>query len=91
MRIGGRERGKPDQAEDRRGVYRNCGWERISVCGVRKVSRSDTVNCCFGFFLWLKKEYKISSKRLDNWLSPIYNTISLKCLFGNVYSIRLMR
>ena len=49
------------------------------------------MNCCFGFILWLKKEYKISSKRLDNWLSPIYNTISLKCLFGNVYSIRLMR
>lgn len=36
MRIGGRERGKPDQEEDRRWVYRNCGGERVSVCGVRK-------------------------------------------------------
>lgn len=34
MRIGCRERGKPDQEEDRRGVYRNGGWERISVCGI---------------------------------------------------------
>ena len=33
MRIGGRERGKPDQEEDRGWVYRNCGGERISVCG----------------------------------------------------------
>lgn len=36
MRIGGRERGEPDQAEDRGWVYRNCGGERVSVCGVNK-------------------------------------------------------
>lgn len=34
MRIGGRERGKPDQAEDRGWVYRNCGGERVSVCSM---------------------------------------------------------
>lgn len=38
MRIGGGECDKPDQAEDRGWVYRNCGWERVSVCGIRKVS-----------------------------------------------------
>lgn len=32
MQIGGRERGKPDQAEDWGWVYRNCGGEQISVC-----------------------------------------------------------
>lgn len=36
MRIGGRERGEPDQEEDREWVYRNCGGEWVSVCGVRK-------------------------------------------------------
>ena len=39
MRIVGDECDKPDQTEDRGWVYRNCGGERISVCGVRKVSR----------------------------------------------------
>lgn len=34
MRIGGRERGKLDQEEDRGWVYRNCGGERVSVCGI---------------------------------------------------------
>lgn len=36
MWLGGDECSKPDQEEDRRWVYRNCGGERVSVCGVRK-------------------------------------------------------
>lgn len=36
MRIGGRERGEPDQEEDRGWVYRNCGGKRVSVCGIRE-------------------------------------------------------
>ena len=36
MWLSGDECSKPDQEEDRRWVYRNCGGERVSVCGVRK-------------------------------------------------------
>lgn len=37
MWLGGDECSKPDQAEDRRGVYRNCGWEQVSVCGKKSI------------------------------------------------------
>ena len=36
MRLGGDECSKPDQAENRGWLYRNCGGERVSVCGIRK-------------------------------------------------------
>ena len=42
MRIGGRERGEPDQEENWRGIYRGGDWKRVSVCGIRKVSRLGT-------------------------------------------------
>jgi hypothetical protein len=34
--LGGDECSKPDQAENRGWLYRNCGGERVSVCGIRK-------------------------------------------------------
>lgn len=36
MWLGGDECSKPDQAENRGWLYRNCGGERVSVCGIRK-------------------------------------------------------
>ena len=36
MWICGDECSKPDQAENRGWLYRNCGGERVSVCGIRK-------------------------------------------------------
>ena len=36
MWLGGDECSKPDQAENRGRLYRNCGGERVSVCGIRK-------------------------------------------------------
>jgi len=51
--LGGDECSKPDQAEDRRGVYRNCGWERISVCGVKAVF---WLGAFFGADLWSRLE-----------------------------------
>ena len=36
MRGGGGECGILAQTEDRRWIYRNGGWERVSVCGVKK-------------------------------------------------------
>ena len=35
MRIGGRERGEPDQAEDWEWIHRDCGREWVSICGIR--------------------------------------------------------
>lgn len=35
MQIGSRECDESDMEEDRRWIYRNCGRERVSVCGVR--------------------------------------------------------
>lgn len=50
MRIGGRERGEPNQEEDRRGVYRDGGRERVSVCGVNG-GRGGCIICATGLCL----------------------------------------
>lgn len=44
---GGGECGVFAQTEDRRWVHRNCGWERVSVCGVNERPRG-TINAALG-------------------------------------------
>lgn len=45
MRGDGGECGVFAQTEDRRWVHRNCGWERVSVCGVKKCADGNERLC----------------------------------------------
>lgn len=45
MRGGGGECGVFPQAEDRRQVHRNIGWEQVSVCGIKECADGNERLC----------------------------------------------